>query len=267
MARPTKERETELIARKILEICFFGAEVRRHETTSGQSEYDYDVVQNGDIIAAVEVTATTWEPEKRLIAQLESCGYRIQPGKLRKSWHVFLAFWIPGVSKISEELIDCLAQFENHAITWFIAETSFSETSHIQELYDKARGLGIKWARCSPSEQPAITMLPAFEEVFQGSEDYANPTVQCLACKEDNRKKLGASSASRRILFIVVDEMTDYPLWKQMCEFSPPKNPPQLPREVTEIWMSSRCPSGSFIVWRCQPPNGWEKLGFISPNL
>lgn len=267
MARLAKERETELIARKILEICFSGVEVRRHETTSGQREYDYAVIQDGNTIAAVEVTATTCEARRRLKEQLKSWGYRIPSQRLRKSWCVFLASWTPGVSKISEEVIDCLAQFENHTITWFIAETSFSKTSHIQELYDKARGLGIKWAKCSPSEQPAIMMLAASEEMFRSSEDYANPTVKRLAWKEDNREKLGASSTSRRILFIVVDVETDYPLWKQVCDFSPPENPPQLPREVTEVWMSSRCRDGNFIVWRCHPPNAWENLGSFDLNL
>lgn len=277
MCKPEKERETEIIARKILEeILGPDVEVRRHETTCGQSQYDYDVFQGGNLIAAVEVTSATDESLKRLIAQSERCEYRIQSERLRESWLVFLAPrtpWVPGiskkppgVSKISKELADCLAQFEKWGITQFIAELSSSEMSEIEELCGKLRRLGVKWAKSSPSEQPDVLILPVDEKGFRGSEDYVNPAVQSLAWKDDNKGKLGASNAGQRILFIYVDGMTDYPLWKQMCDFTP-KEPPQLPKEITEIWMCTWLRGGSYVVWRCKPPNRWEELGPLSLDL
>ena len=74
--------------------------------------------------------------------------------------------------------------------------------------------------------------------------------VRDVSHLSDNRAKPEASDCTRRVLFIEVD-VNAYEQWAPFVRALPPSEAPELPPEVTEVWVASSIGS-QFIVWRWQ---------------
>lgn len=72
--------------------------------------------------------------------------------------------------------------------------------------------------------------------------------IRTVSHLSDNRAKLNASACLRRVLFIEVD-VNAYDQWAPFVQEPPPSVPPELPSEMSEVWVASRVGSHG-IIWR-----------------
>ena len=217
-------KKEERIAKEILEMMFSDAEIWHRDIYLGKQIHDFDVVQRSNVIASVEVTTTTRQFKKTLRKAIEKITentdktkYRLKSTKVQGQWVVFIIYTKPRIEKRLAGIEDCLHEFEKRQIDCFTASTSIDD-DELECLFKKARILGIDWAKRLCSQGAQIFIFPAEREVFVSSDDYINERVKELAWKSDNRKKLGQSKSNRRILFVIIDEATDYLCWKQLVD-------------------------------------------------
>jgi len=82
------------------------------------------------------------------------------------------------------------------------------------------------------------------------------------ADKADNLRKLAASGADERHLFLILPSFAEAPfavadlLMREGAPF--PGKPPRLPDEVTHVWLVSTWSSGSGMRW--SPDRGWSRF-------
>jgi len=245
-------RETEKLAKEVLEIFFPKAEVHYRDTGTEPNVYDFDIIEEGQVIAAIEVTSTTQEVRKNILSQLEhrECKYRYKPRKAQRPWLVFLhpteTVAKTGVKKLAPKIDDFLAELEGRGVSRF--EAGFIDVH-------EGLKLGIEAARQLSEGEPLILFLLT-GSLFNSAQDYITPVVKELADKKNEKFKKTKCHCNCRILLIVVDEQTDYPTWKQMVDYAPSNPPPMLPSEITEVWLIARGRNATFIVWRTKG-NTW----------
>lgn len=242
-------KKEERIAKEILERLFPDAEIRYCDICPGKQKHDFDVIQRSNVKASVEVTATTRQFTRELQAAIEktTSDYMLKSTKVQGRWVVFVIYTESRIKRRLADIEACLHEFEKRQIDRFTASTCVDD-EELKCLFEKARILGIDWAKRACSQGAQITILPVEKEVFVSSEDYINGRVKELAWKCDNRKKLGQLESDRRILFLVIDEATDYLCWKQIVDYEP-KYPPELPPEVTEVLITARNRENKLVVW------------------
>jgi hypothetical protein len=80
------------------------------------------------------------------------------------------------------------------------------------------------------------------------------------AWKQDNRKKLGAARTSERHLVVYIDPMNGLP-WVALTDFEPPSALPNLPEEITHIWLVGHAEEkDKFVAWRANTNESWNSL-------
>lgn len=261
-------KESEKIAKQILEQVFLDAEIRHRDTGQDPSVHDFDVVRGSQTIAAVEVTTATLEYKKVLQDELNQMNYKVSTKRVQGMWLVVVGYTDKSVKKRAGSIANCVAEFEAHGLSKFCEATSFSEDACLQQTFDRARKLGIEWATKVDSGSPGIIVIPDPGEVAVSSVDYLGRTIKHLASQTDNLKKLHASGCSCCILFVVIDE-SDFCTWTQVTSWGAKKPPPRLPPEITEVWVAARYPyydgermvlGNKFVVYRSTEAT-WECLG------
>jgi hypothetical protein len=86
------------------------------------------------------------------------------------------------------------------------------------------------------------------------------------AFKADNRKKLGIAGSAERYLGVYVYMLTM--AWVPLSDFEPVPATPDLPPEITDIWMFSESyGGGEYVVWRGGLRSVWRKQKLRLDNL
>lgn len=85
------------------------------------------------------------------------------------------------------------------------------------------------------------------------------------AFKDDNRKKRGAANADERHLVVYVD--LGLP-WIALTTFEPPSTLPQIPKEITHIWLIGHSGENKdeFVVWRARTKEPWHSQRVVAPQ-
>lgn len=261
-------RRSEKIAEAVLKAVLHSVEVRYHDTGSGDSLHDFEIIKGTDVFAAVEVTETTRGKQKALEAELKRNADETPAKQVEGTWLVFLDPGSTRLERRAAEIDSCLAKFEKRGVQHFIASDGVPDdvTVERKEAFDQAWKLRILCADRHSLRGARILVTSGAGEVFCSSQDYVNLRIAELARKDDNRRKLRASGCARRILFVVVDQSTDYPCWKQVANHGLKGTPPTLPPEITEVWVTARDRDGKFVVWRASGAR-WQRLGVLSLEL
>ncbi|RLE30470.1 hypothetical protein DRJ27_03210 [Candidatus Acetothermia bacterium] len=261
-------KESEKIAKQILEQVFLDAEIRHRDTGQEPLVHDFDIVRGSETIAAVEVTTATIERKKVLQNELHQMDFKVSTKQVRATWIVVVAYTDKSIKRRAGSIVNCLAKFERHGLSGFCEAASFSEDASLQQTFDRARRLGVKWATRLNSGPPEIYFIPDPGEVAVLSVDYLGKTIKQLASQSDNLKKLRTSGCNRRILFVVIEEL-DYNTWKQVTSWGAKTPPPWLPPEITEVWVAAAYPyfdgkrmvlGNKFVVYRSTEAT-WKCLG------
>jgi hypothetical protein len=80
------------------------------------------------------------------------------------------------------------------------------------------------------------------------------------AWKPDNRKKLGTAKTAEHHLVVYIDVMNGLP-WVALMDFEPPSTVPNLPAEVTHLWLIGHGrEENEFIVWYAPADESWSSL-------
>ena len=81
--------------------------------------------------------------------------------------------------------------------------------------------------------------------------------------KSDNRRKLGVSGVDERHLAVYV-YLTNYLPWYALVGFEPPPDLPQLPPEITDLWLFSETRSpDEYVVWRANKASRWHSQRIV----
>ena len=93
----------------------------------------------------------------------------------------------------------------------------------------------------------------------------ATKTGEREAWKQDNRKKLGASRMAERHLVVYIDAGNGLP-WTALTSFLPPSTMPQLPEEITNLWLIGHGENeDEFVVWYASTNETWHSMKIICP--
>jgi len=88
--------------------------------------------------------------------------------------------------------------------------------------------------------------------------------MKTVASTDDNLEKLAMSGATERLLAIYVDRSATSVLMA-LRDFEPPFEAPDLPAEVTDVWLFSETyGEDRYVVWRAGENRPWERFVLAS---
>ena len=245
----------EQIAKRVLEALLVDAKLI-YQAEQSHSEYDFELHYADGRIAAVEATSSVNQVLTETVSAIrgERAGGSSLPAiKCTKSWVIFPASGAD-IPRIRASVDDLLSQLEQRGIEHF----SFTD----RQLWSHpiCRELGVT----SGAVIARNTNTPSTIKIaFPVSGGAVGPTTateagEREAWKQDNRTKLGAAKSDERHFVVYVDGMNGQP-WTALTEFDPPSALPNLPDEITHIWMIGQIAENSFILWRASKSEIWRK--------
>lgn len=257
-------RDEELWVSSCITHVLSNVEVRQHDDQSHDSMYDLDLIYPDGSKAAVEVTSAV-DGESVALWKLMNGDGRWQEPSLIGGWSVSL---VPSARAkvIKSRLPILLADFERRGLTRFEPSTFPADPRDAL-----ARSLGVASAWQGPTDYPGSVYL-TIELPSERSGGMVADTGDALATwlsewtheshQNDNRRKLASSSATERHLFILVSGFTTAPFSVTdllMRDHAPlPTIDPDLPDEITDVWVMSTWNSGDGFRW--SSPRGWSQF-------
>jgi len=251
-------RYEETVAKQILEMVFPGAQMEyRSEQSNG--EYDFDLRYPNDEIAAVEVTSSRDQALTQIHAEIfkRKGGSGITAARCKMTWYVFPR---PDaeINKIRNEADKYLADLEEEQIEsfdWFDCSRGECPACIVTICNDLRlnRGVGVQ-----SSGTPQIRI----QGVVSGAA--VGPTTATRAGEgeaEANRVKLGKAKTTERHLFVYIDQMNGS-AFTALTSFEPPPVPPNLPAEITHIWLATETQKDNFVLWRGASGEHWSRVEF-----
>lgn len=256
MLRPEEEWARQLIARAL------GRPVEQHDDGSKPGMHDLDVIQEADR-SAVEVTMAADAESTEVWNIMNGTGGRWQVPGIEGGWMVSIT---PSAraKRLITELPGLLGRLENEGLTGLLRRNS-RQRSPLRAL---AESLGIVSAFKGGTSFPGsiyVTLdLPA-----ERTGGYAAQNGNALAewigqflgadARADVRRKLAASGYEERHAFVILPPLADAPFSVTevlLRDDAPlPTIPPDLPKEVTHVWVVSGWSGGYGIRWTAQ--GGW----------
>jgi hypothetical protein len=258
-----KLRGEEIWAAAGLEAALVGTEVRQHDDNSGQSMYDLDILRNGAVIGACEVTAAA---DRHLIELWNLVNGRdarhIEPG-LRGGWTLALR---PTCRK--NTLMSGLRPFVEDLEARQISQAGqYWTPSDIEEVMDS---LGIDHVFQGGTDFPgSIYFTIDLPPEMNGGmvPDTGDPLCEWLEAwiadpaRERKITKLLNSVAPEKHLFVILPGFSQAPFVAAdvlMRDHGPlPTRSPRVPNGITHLWVMSTWSSGDLFAWSAS--NGWTR--------
>jgi len=245
----------EIVAKRVLEGVLPGTMEYQPEQSDG--EYDFELRYHSGAKAAVEVTASVDRTQAETIAAIRSKRNApfIHATKCEKSWVIFPAKGakIKRIREAADEYLSRLEQVGEEKFSW----VRDFERESVQDIY---RDLGItSGSVISAGSSPTIRIA------LPGGGGAVGPSIAVdagvvEAWKPDNRKKLGAAMTAEHHLVVYIDAMNGLP-WIALTDFEPPSAVPNLPAEVTHLWLIGHGRGeNEFIVWYAPADESWSSL-------
>ncbi len=260
-----RDRWEEILAARCI-AAELGVKVAVHDDGSADSMHDLNIAYTDRAAGAVEVT-TAADPDCIALGRFVFGGERWIEAGLAGGWGVSLkptAKW----KTIRAKLPDVLAAMEARGIREARPDIWWEPAPYDEVL----RGLGITHLFQSES-----TSFPGsiYLTIDQGIERTAGvvptdgaPLLRWLSKwiarpdKADNLRKLAASGADERHLFLILPGFADAPFEVTdllMRDGAPlPDDAPELPPAVTHIWTVSTWTTGAGMRWA--PGEGWPRF-------
>jgi hypothetical protein len=267
-----RTEKVETIVKLVFENMLPGAEmVFRDEQSHG--EYDFDLHHSNGTLAAVEVTESVDQLQAQTSAEIRSKkkgGPVIKAKKCQKTWMVF-PIQNANISNIRKKADVYLSSLEQAGIERF--------SSYLDAVTSRrCKKLGTEKSIANPVPECIENICvdlqlnsglvvdeggtPAIFIHHPVGGGAVGPSVAINAgeretSKEDNRKKLGAAKTDERHLVVYVD--IGLP-WIALTTFEPPSALPELPEEITHIWLIGHIGEANkdeFIVWGAGKNEPW----------
>jgi hypothetical protein len=248
-----------------------GVPVTQHDDGSEPAMHDLEIHFPG-APAAVEVTGAVDERAAELWNVANRSGRWIAPD-LVGGWFVYVDpyGWRPRDARLHRDLPAFLRDLEELGVTEYPAATV-----RAARLEPTASRLRVVRARQNRTDhRGSIYVQPELPaDQWTG---FAQPNSDAIATwvgdfladdkRADVRKKLAASGATMRHVFVVVAALSGVPfaVIGGLISNDPavPTIPPQLPNEITDVWIASTWSAG--IGFRWGPDIGWTT--FSKPGV
>jgi hypothetical protein len=246
----------EIIAKLVLEGILPGT--MEYQTEQSHGECDFELhYHGGAATAAVEVTASVDRTLLQTIAAIRGRKKApfIQPAKCEKSWTISPTKEA-NIDKIRDEADGYLSRVEQAGIEKF----SFVRDGHHLCIQDICRDLGVTSGRVIPTgASPKIHIQFPVGGGGVGAR-IAIEAGEKEAWKKDNREKLHAAKSAEHHLVVYIDAMNGLP-WVALTDFEPPFILPNLPQEITRLWLVAHGEkTDEFVVWHAGTEEPWRGL-------
>lgn len=248
----------EEIAQRLLESAIPGARMNYRESQS-KGEYDFDLRYADGSVSAVEVTSSvdqTLEETHAAIVDRDNGGSSIPTRLCKNSWYIHLLS-DTRINPLRKSADRHLAAIEDAGIEKFWAPTD--DRPSVEAIY---RDLGVMSGSVASWVKPGNILMS-----FPGSGGAVGVSTVIEAAEReafrtDNRKKLGASRCSERHLAVYLYITTL--AWVPLSDFEPAAVVPNLPPEITDIWIFSESSKNSeYVLWRASSSAPWTKRRLV----
>ena len=225
-----------------------------YRASQSRGEYDFDLYHADGAVSAVEVTSSvdqTLRETDHAITDGGKGGDCIPATLCKNGWYL-----IPDkcarIKRLRKDADCYLAAIENAGIAEFSRGDERPTVAAICKDLGVIRGSIRSWV--GPGK---IIMLGPIVGGAVGVSTVLEAAEQ-EALKTDNRRKLGAATSAERHLAVYVSIRTR--AWPALSDFDPQPEIPNLPPEVTNIWMFSESyENGEYVFWRAGSTLPWTK--------
>lgn len=250
----------EAAAKAIVESLLPGAAMH-WRSSQAAGEHDFDLEYPGGVTVPLEVTVATSEvAERTRAAILRSRLGRVVSRTLSvHDWYVYPSRGAH-INKIRAVADRYLAAIEADGLEQFSALVDASRWPSVRAILED---LGIEWGSVVKWKSPGIRIaLPADGGLVDAK--LVNGAVETEALKPDNRRKLDSVKVSEKHLFVYV-ATTKHVLWVAVRDGCPPSVGPQLPPEITDVWVATWAGDGAWhTVWRVHHASPWSHMGQVN---
>ena len=245
-----------------------GAEAVRYDDGSGSGRHDFWLHRDGDRIAALEVTSFAREDVESLDNALDRHGRVLDSETTRLTWLLDLApsSNVKGLIDSQTQIEEMLTSLEEAGVHTFVSgSTGRTEVDELGKL-GISTGLGVPAAE---SPQRIVFVSPPGIATWTGS-DWTNDAATSVAHRSDNLSKLSDVDVAEHHLFVWVF-FSEFETWLELLRGVPPADPPDLPPEITDVWIACEELFGdegekvvSPTVWHAHRGGPWEVI--MSPG-
>lgn len=219
--------------------------------------HDFDLVFKDAHREPLEITSSVLPMLKSAQAAHEKYKKLIVtvPG-LAGAWHVFSSQSTQFKDLDAKALLPFLRGLESAGLT----KIHYPMDHHqAPALHIFARQLGIEAAFAMGGlAGKVLVSMPEDHRVW--SSDHSDPgrhvlaDIEKIAALRDNRRKLSGFPKSH--LFVWIDE-NNYLPWRDIFSGEIPSRKPNLPPEISDVWVATRLP-GSVSGWHFSQQDGWR---------
>jgi hypothetical protein len=217
---------------------------------------------NGKIVAA-EVTACVDQKGEETFAAIKNPkkgGIWIKTSLCTKNWRIHPAT-DARINAIRKNADAYLAAVEAEGVERFFSSRDWSRYPSVERIY---KDLGVLAGSVIEWQQPGhiSIALPVVGGAMGAS--LVLDAVKVESFKMDNRAKLGNSGTDERHLLMYMAH-GNYIARSAFQDFEPPTVLPDLPPEITHVWVfSENLESDAYVIWRASTTSPWERIADLA---
>lgn len=231
--------------------------------SQSNGECDFVVTCAGNRLP-LEVTSFTSERFRQFHARIRgrgALGQSVARGTCVSDWIVRPSL-LADMRVVRAKIAQYLAVIEQAELGEFDIAAETEAPPAVQAVW---RDLRVLEGQQLPGDQGLVHFgLPSQHAML--SEDQIAEAVRYVSRLPDNLRKLSALDAHERHLFIHFD-FYSYPADEAMRANLVPAAPPDLPREITHVWLARAVDGGArHQVWLGSAAEGWCDLGEVDTS-
>jgi hypothetical protein len=243
----------EKCAQRLFESVIADARMEFRQSQS-HGEYDFNLRYSDGRVAAVEVTSSVDQAlEETHDAITGKGGHTIETRLCKDGWYIHP---LPDarINLLRKNADRYLSDIEEVGIEKFSLRDDHPSVRAIYHDLGVISGSVASWIK-----PKSIWMsLPG-----EGGPVSVNTVFEAAECEAlENCKKLGAAATPERHLAVYV--YCTASAWVPLCDLEPTPTLPNLPNEITDIWVFSESfVQGEFVVWRAGASLNWMKENLV----
>ena len=245
----------EAVAKRALEAILPATMEYQPEQSHG--EYDFELRYHNGATGAVEVTAAMDQTQAQTSAAIrckKNGGSVIQPRRCAKSWMIFPTMGA-SIRKIREAADEYLFRLEQEGIENFSCVRGGPRS-----VYDVCRDLSLTSGSVIRTVESAKILIAHPIGGGAVGPRLAIEAGEREAWKKDNRRKLRAAKTAEHHFVVYIDTANGLP-WIALTDFEPPSVLPNLPEEITSMWLVGHGnKANEFVVWCANSKQPWRSL-------
>jgi hypothetical protein len=232
-------------------------------------EYDFDLRYPNGEVAAAEVTSSRNQFKTLINAKIydkKKGGPVISAVKCKKTWIIF-PIADPRIEKVIDKIRmkadEYLSKIEMDRLEKFDILRKHNSPESVRRICDD---LNLSYGVVIDSDG-----IPEIYINGIGGSGAFSPTTAIKAGEKEaaaNKKKLGKAGTNERHLVVHIDPKSNGLACEALRAFQPPLILPNLPQEITHIWLVTEYEKADrFIVWFGSKNQSWRKTIFPADDI